>query len=152
VVYAGYVSNWMSLNFWLNRNNPEVKSRNFYPAQTTRHTIMSCQALIVLMMVQRETAPGVPFSPWLSGTDALERFFADAGGFGTTLSHIRNFNFETLLRQGCNINTLRVLFAHGKLKVGLHSLSRRAHGPTHSRRHLIHCCCPPSVARSCIQT
>lgn len=119
VAYAGYVSNWMSLNFWLNRNDPRVNSSNFYPAQTTRHTIMSCHALVLLMMVQRKTAPGVPFNPWLSGTDALERFFSDVGGFGKNFSQIRNYNYATLLEQGCNINTLRVLFALGKLKVCL---------------------------------
>jgi hypothetical protein len=116
VEHAGYVASFMTLNFWLNKQNPDRKSFNFCPAQTTRHTIMSCHAIVLLMLVFREACPNVPFCSELSGTDDLERFFANCGGFGNVASHIRDFDYAQLVKMGADMATLRVLFAQGRLK------------------------------------
>ena len=96
---------------------------NFHTRQTYQHTVLSCFSAILLIRATRDFSSSSPCGLSKTGSDCLERLFANCGGFGAIASWQRNYSFMKMVSM---IEKESQIASYGN---GCHSvgLARRSH-------------------------
>lgn len=94
------------------RHYPDLFStkRSFISAAAFRITNRLCDTLILLALAYSKFYPGMPFCPWLLGTEFVEHFF------GLARMILPNFSYAELLKMVQNIMVRQRILLSGRFK------------------------------------
>ena len=127
VMNAGYVCQFLRLwyvstRFWPNQDR-NIKD-NFYPHQTFRHVLLSCQSAVMFIMACRELTPNQICGLYFIGSDCCEILFSIIGGWGALTSWQRSFTFRGAVQKATDSNALMAMRARGNVKQQTHRNSK----------------------------
>jgi hypothetical protein len=110
VRYCGYIVTLLRLWRISCLTNPSITlHKNFLPYQTFNHVVMQCMCAVLYIKLFRDFCPSAECALGFLGSDACERLFAEAGGFGAIASHMRNYNFKEFCDFVTKSNTIEDL-------------------------------------------
>ena len=96
---AGYVVTFLRLwRLSVRHNKDQTLGSNFITKQTYQHLVLSCHSAVNLIRTFRDYCPSQECKLNKSGSDVCERVFADCGGFGAIINHVRNYSFAEFRR------------------------------------------------------
>lgn len=121
---AAYVCQFLRLWHVAIRSWPDQAERNvqenFYPMQTFRHVLMSCQSAVMFIMGCRELTPNQICGLRFLGSDCCEILFSILGGWGGLTSWQRNFGFGHAATKVTDANALMAMRARGNVQQQTH--------------------------------
>ena len=121
---AAYVVHFLRLWHVSTRSWPDQKVRNckanFYPFQTFRHVILSCQSAVIFIMACSILTPHQVCGLRFLGSDCCEILFSILGGWGGLTSWQRNFAFGEAVRKVTDSNALTTIRHRGSVKQQTH--------------------------------
>ena len=128
VCNAGYVCQFLrlwyvSIRFWPNQEERNVQD-NFYPNQTFRHVLLSCQSAVMFIIACRELTPDQICGLFFIGSDCCEILFSIIGGWGALTSWKRNFTFRGAVCKVTDCNALMTMRSQGNVKQQTHRNSK----------------------------
>ena len=125
---AGYVTALLTRLKLALKSKGKTVLRDFWPNQSYRHIVWGCTVAVWICMIHSRQCKGKAAGEepmcglHLSGSDCLERFFANLGGFGKFASWQRNFSFGDAVDKTRKMNHFAGLhFGDGSVT------SRKAH-------------------------
>ena len=102
----------MSIRSWPDKSERNVEA-NFYPMQTFRHVLLSCQSAVMFIMACGFLTPSqVCGLAWL-GSDCCEILYSMIGGWGVLCSWKRCFTFRSALGKMTDANALKTIASQG---------------------------------------
>ena len=124
VKYAAYVCHFLrlwhvSIRTWPNKSERNV-SNNFYPMQTFRHVLLSCQSAVMYIMACSFLTPTQVCGLEFLGSDCCEILYSMIGGWGALCSWQRNVTFRQGLGKITDANALRSMSSRGHVQQQTH--------------------------------
>ena len=121
---AGYVCHFLrlwhvSIRSWPNKNERNVED-NFYPLQTFRHVLLSCQSAVMFIMACALLTPTQKCGLEFLGSDCCEILYSVIGGWGALCSWERCFTFRAALSKMTDANVLRSIASRGNVSQQTH--------------------------------
>lgn len=124
VKLAGYVCHFLRLWHVSIRSWPNKKERNvtdhFYPMQTFRHVLLSCQSAVMFIMACSFLTPTQVCGLKFLGSDCCEILYSMIGGWGILCSWQRGFTFRGAMQKITDANALRSIAARGNVNQQKH--------------------------------
>ena len=134
---AGYVCGLLTrLKLRVSKTEGLNVTNDFWPNQSYRHIMWGCLTAVWIALLHSRQNKGKKRGDesvcalHLTGSDCLERFFANLGGFGKYASWQRNFNFFEAVHSTGRINHFQGL-QHGEGSVKVRKAHHKQECPVH---------------------
>ena len=121
---AGYVCQFLrlwyvSIKFYADQGERNLQD-NFYPFQTYRHVLLSCQSAVLFIIACRELTPEQICGLQFIGSDCCEILFSIIGGWGALASWQRSFTFRGAVYKVADCNALMAMRSQGNVQQQTH--------------------------------
>ena len=134
---AGYVIGLLTrLKLHVTKTKGKTVLGNFWPNQSCRHITWGCLSAVFIVLLHSRQNKGKAKGKesvcalHLTGSDCLERFFANLGGFGKFASWQRNFTFGDAVSMTTKMNHYGGL-QHGEGRVKTRKAHHKQECPVH---------------------